>query len=105
MSGETCTGGIILAAGRGKRKGGQQQPEALTVIDHNRDGFIAKEDLKDTYASLGKTNIKDEELECMLKEASGPINFTMFLNLFGEKLSDKFKVACINFRATLVSTV
>uniref|UniRef100_A0A3B3QCS4 Myosin light chain 5 n=1 Tax=Paramormyrops kingsleyae TaxID=1676925 RepID=A0A3B3QCS4_9TELE len=31
-------------------------------------------------------NVKDNELEDMLKEASGPINFTMFLNLFGEKL-------------------
>uniref|UniRef100_A0A8C0D246 Myosin light chain 5 n=1 Tax=Balaenoptera musculus TaxID=9771 RepID=A0A8C0D246_BALMU len=34
-----------------------------------------------------KTNVKDEELDAMLKEASGPINFTMFLNMFGEKLS------------------
>lgn len=35
----------------------------------------------------GKTNIKDEELDAMLKEASGPINFTMFLNMFGAKLT------------------
>ncbi|KAH0628446.1 hypothetical protein JD844_009618 [Phrynosoma platyrhinos] len=81
---------------------------AFTLIDQNRDGFIDKEDLKDTYASLGKysgmhyshfqllyflvvckTNVKDDELESMLKEATGPINFTMFLNLFGEKLSGK----------------
>nr|XP_025954006.1 myosin light chain 5 [Dromaius novaehollandiae] len=60
---------------------------AFTLIDHNRDGFIDKEYLKDTYASLGETNVKDEELESILKEASGSINFTMFLNLFGEKLS------------------
>lgn len=39
---------------------------------------------------LGKANVKDDELESMLKEATGPINFTMFLNLFGEKLSGKF---------------
>nr|XP_034953055.1 myosin light chain 5 [Zootoca vivipara] len=65
----------------------QEFKEAFTLIDQNRDGFIDKEDLKDTYASLGKTNVKDEELESMLKEATGPINFTMFLNLFGEKLS------------------
>ncbi|XP_039694323.1 myosin light chain 5 isoform X4 [Pteropus medius] len=56
-------------------------------MDQNRDGFIDKEDLKDTYASLGKINVKDDELDAMLKEASGPINFTMFLNMFGEKLS------------------
>uniref|UniRef100_A0A3P8UA24 Myosin light chain 5 n=1 Tax=Amphiprion percula TaxID=161767 RepID=A0A3P8UA24_AMPPE len=63
----------------------QEFKEAFTLIDQNRDGFIDQEDLKDTYASLGKLNVKDGELEEMLKEASGPINFTMFLNLFGEK--------------------
>uniref|UniRef100_A0A8C4IIJ2 EF-hand domain-containing protein n=2 Tax=Dicentrarchus labrax TaxID=13489 RepID=A0A8C4IIJ2_DICLA len=64
----------------------QEFKEAFTLIDQNRDGFIDKEDLKDTYASLGKLNVKDNEVEDMLKEATGPINFTMFLNLFGEKL-------------------
>uniref|UniRef100_A0A9L0SBG1 Myosin light chain 5 n=1 Tax=Equus caballus TaxID=9796 RepID=A0A9L0SBG1_HORSE len=56
-------------------------------MDRNQDGFIDKEDLKATYASLGKINVKDKELDTMLKEALGPINFTMFLNMFGEKLS------------------
>uniref|UniRef100_A0A8C0D1G6 Myosin light chain 5 n=1 Tax=Balaenoptera musculus TaxID=9771 RepID=A0A8C0D1G6_BALMU len=67
----------------------QEFKEAFTLMDQNRDGFIDKEDLKDTYASpdMCKTNVKDEELDAMLKEASGPINFTMFLNMFGEKLS------------------
>uniref|UniRef100_A0A8C0LVD3 Myosin light chain 5 n=1 Tax=Canis lupus familiaris TaxID=9615 RepID=A0A8C0LVD3_CANLF len=65
----------------------QEFKEAFTLMDQNRDGFIDKEDLKDTYASLGKTNVKDEELDAMLKEASGPINFTMFLNMFGAKLT------------------
>ncbi|XP_072898697.1 myosin light chain 5-like isoform X1 [Hemitrygon akajei] len=64
----------------------QEFKEAFTLIDQNRDGFIDKEDLKDTYASLGKLNVKDDELESMLQEATGPINFTMFLNLFGAKL-------------------
>ncbi|XP_028015552.1 myosin light chain 5 isoform X2 [Eptesicus fuscus] len=65
----------------------QEFKEAFTLMDQNRDGFIDKEDLKDTYASLGKTNVKDEELDAMLQEASGPINFTTFLNMFGEKLT------------------
>ncbi|XP_037609562.1 myosin light chain 5-like [Sebastes umbrosus] len=64
----------------------QEFKEAFTLIDQNRDGFIDKEDLKDTYASLGKLDVKDKELEEMLREATGPINFTMFLTLFGEKL-------------------
>lgn len=37
--------------------------------------------------ATGKTNVKDDELDAMLKEASGPINFTMFLNMFGAKLT------------------
>ncbi|XP_054613568.1 myosin light chain 5-like isoform X1 [Dunckerocampus dactyliophorus] len=64
----------------------QEFKEAFTLMDQNRDGFIDKEDLKDTYASLGKVNVKDQEVEEMLREASGPINFTMFLTLFGGKL-------------------
>ncbi|KAK1170672.1 myosin regulatory light chain 2, skeletal muscle isoform-like [Acipenser oxyrinchus oxyrinchus] len=60
--------------------------EAFTVIDQNRDGFISKDDLKDTFAVMGCINVKNEELEAMLKESSGPINFTSFLTMFGEKL-------------------
>ncbi|KAK7895320.1 hypothetical protein WMY93_020645 [Mugilogobius chulae] len=53
----------------------QEFKEAFTLIDQNRDGFIDKEDLKDTYASLGH-----------VKGSNWTINFTMFLTLFGEKL-------------------
>ena len=35
----------------------------------------------------GKLNVNDEELEEMLNEGKGPINFTVFLSLFGEKLN------------------
>ncbi|RXN03178.1 myosin regulatory light chain ventricular cardiac muscle isoform [Labeo rohita] len=59
---------------------------AFTIMDQNRDGFIDKNDLRDTYAALGRLNVKQEELEEMLKEAPGPINFTVFLTMFGEKL-------------------
>lgn len=55
------------------------------MIDQNRDGFIDKEDLHDMLASLGK-NPEDGYLEGMMNEAPGPINFTMFLTLFGERL-------------------
>ncbi|XP_069556877.1 myosin light chain 5-like [Brachyistius frenatus] len=64
----------------------QEIKVAFTLIDQNRNGFIDKEDLKDTYVAIGKLNVKDSELEDMLKEAGGLINFAMFLNLFGEKL-------------------
>ncbi|XP_013069529.1 myosin regulatory light chain LC-2, mantle muscle-like isoform X2 [Biomphalaria glabrata] len=64
----------------------QEMKEAFTMIDQNRDGIIDIEDLKDMYSNLGRIP-PDSELNEMLKDAPGPINFTTFLNLFGEKLS------------------
>lgn len=32
-------------------------------------------------------DVEDEDLESMLAEAPGPINFTMFLTIFGERIS------------------
>ncbi|MBN3292886.1 MLRS protein, partial [Polypterus senegalus] len=64
----------------------QEYKEAFTVIDQNRDGIISKDDLRDTFAAMGSLNVKNEELEAMVKEANGPINFTVFLTMFGEKL-------------------
>lgn len=64
----------------------QEFKEAFNMIDQNRDGFIDKEDLHDMLASLGK-NPSDDYLENMVNEAPGPINFTMFLTMFGEKLN------------------
>lgn len=63
----------------------QEFKEAFNMIDQNRDGFIDKEDLQEMLASLGK-NPDDGYLEGMMNEAPGPINFTMFLTLFGERL-------------------
>merc|ERR1712037_9908 len=64
----------------------QEFKEAFTMIDQNRDGFIDTEDLHDMLASLGKDPTQDY-LARMVAEAPGPINFTMFLTMFGEKLS------------------
>ncbi|XP_035280194.1 myosin regulatory light chain 2, skeletal muscle isoform-like [Anguilla anguilla] len=64
----------------------QEMKEAFTVIDQNRDGVITKEDLMDTYAAMGCLNVPKEELDAMIKEAKGPINFTTFLTMFGERL-------------------
>ncbi|XP_009273646.1 PREDICTED: myosin regulatory light chain 10 [Aptenodytes forsteri] len=68
----------------------QEFKEAFTIMDQNRDGFIDKADLRDTFAALGRLNVKNEELEDMVKEAPGPINFTVFLTMFGEKLKGKY---------------
>lgn len=64
----------------------QEFKEAFSMIDQDRDGFITKEDLQDIFASLGKPEC-DQMIDSMLGEASGPINFTMFLTLFGMKMS------------------
>ncbi|KAM3654020.1 LOW QUALITY PROTEIN: myosin regulatory light chain 11-like [Ammospiza maritima maritima] len=60
----------------------QEFKEAFTVIDQNRDGIIDKDDLRETFAAMGGLNVKNEELDAMIK-GSGPINFTVFLTMFG----------------------
>ncbi|KAK7100372.1 myosin regulatory light chain 12B-like [Littorina saxatilis] len=64
----------------------QEFKEAFNMIDQNRDGFIDREDLGDMLASLGK-NPTETYLDEMINAAPGPINFTMFLTMFGEKLN------------------
>ena len=54
----------------------------------DQDGFIDGDDLKDMFLSLGAP-VDDDFVGQMLAEAPGPINFTMFLTLFGQnRLSD-----------------
>ncbi|KRX72491.1 putative myosin regulatory light chain [Trichinella sp. T6] len=64
----------------------QEFKEAFNMIDQNRNGFIDKADLLDMYASLGK-DVGDEFIDEMINEAPGAINFTMFLTMFGEKMT------------------
>ena len=33
---------------------GYNRPQAFTIMDQNRDGFIDKNDLRDTFAAVGK---------------------------------------------------
>lgn len=63
----------------------QEFKEAFTMIDQNRDGFICTEDLREIFQQTGREP-KPSDLEAMIEEAPGPLNFTMFLTLFGEKL-------------------
>merc|ERR1712243_375869 len=64
----------------------QEFKEAFTMMDANRDGFIDKDDLMDTYASPGRT-LDGKTADAMLAESSGPINFQVFLGMFGDKIS------------------
>jgi len=60
--------------------------EAFQLMDGNKDGIVDKSDLKDLYATLGQIP-SDSQIDGMLKEADGPINFATFLNLFGDRLT------------------
>uniref|UniRef100_A0A1I8ECC7 EF-hand domain-containing protein n=2 Tax=Wuchereria bancrofti TaxID=6293 RepID=A0A1I8ECC7_WUCBA len=64
----------------------QEFKEAFGIMDQNKDGIIDKQDLKDLYAMMGQI-ASDAQIDAMIKEAPGPINFTVFLTLFGEKLT------------------
>jgi len=59
--------------------------EAFTMIDNDRDGIIGEDDLAAIYQSIGRES-DPKVIKEMLKESSEKLNFTHFLNLFGEKL-------------------
>jgi Ca2+-binding EF-hand superfamily protein len=62
----------------------QEFKEAFQMIDQDKDGFLSKNDIRATFDSLGRL-CTDAELESMIQEAPGPINFTMFLTIFGDR--------------------
>lgn len=64
----------------------QEFKEAFQLMDSNKDGIIDKNDLRATFDSLGRL-ANDKDLEEMLSEAPGPINFTMFLSIFGDRIT------------------
>lgn len=64
----------------------QEFKEAFNMIDQTKDGLIDKEDLHEILGSLGK-DPTEVYLNDMINAAPGPINFTMFLTMFGEKLN------------------
>lgn len=62
-----------------------QFKEAFSFIDQDKDGIISKHDIRATFDALGRI-CSDKELEEMTGEAPGPINFTMFLTVFGDRV-------------------
>jgi Ca2+-binding EF-hand superfamily protein len=64
----------------------QEFKEAFGIMDQDKDGIISKQDLKDLYASMGQV-VSDSQVDAMIKEAPAAINFTVFLALFGERLT------------------
>ncbi|XP_057340853.1 myosin regulatory light chain 2 isoform X3 [Microplitis mediator] len=60
--------------------------EAFQMMDHDKDGIIGKEDLRQTFDSVGRL-ATDKELDAMMEEVPGPINFTQLLTLFANRMS------------------
>jgi Ca2+-binding EF-hand superfamily protein len=60
--------------------------EAFALMDNDKDGVIGKNDLRSTFDALGKL-CSDKELDEMLSEAQGPLNFTQLLTLFAGRMS------------------
>jgi len=61
--------------------------EAFQLMDHDKDGIISKSDLRATFDAVGKLS-NEKELDEMVNEAPGPINFTQLLGLFGTRMAD-----------------
>jgi Ca2+-binding EF-hand superfamily protein len=60
--------------------------EAFQMMDHDKDGIIGKGDLKATFDGLGKS-VTDSELDALVNDSPGPINFTGLLTLFADRMS------------------
>uniref|UniRef100_A0A1A9VFX7 EF-hand domain-containing protein n=1 Tax=Glossina austeni TaxID=7395 RepID=A0A1A9VFX7_GLOAU len=58
--------------------------EAFLLFDTDGDGLISKEDLKMTFGALG-SQVEDEFLEEMLKEAKDPLDVDAFLELMSQR--------------------
>jgi len=75
--------------------------EAFQLMDVNKDGVIGKDDLRATFDSLGKS-VGDSELNELVNDSPGPINFTGFLTLFADRMSggsDEDDVVIASFKS------
>lgn len=63
----------------------QEFKEAFQMMDLNRDGFLDQSDLAGIWQQTGREP-ESSVLDEMLSESPGQLNFTHFLNLFGEKM-------------------
>jgi Ca2+-binding EF-hand superfamily protein len=60
--------------------------EGFSVMDRDKDGILSKADLKATWETLGRI-VGEAELDQLVGEASGPLNFTQLLTLFANRMS------------------
>lgn len=67
-------------------------------MDHDKDGIIGKADLRYSFDTVGRL-ATEKELDEMLAEASGPMNFTQMVNMFGNRLQGS--ACCITNESTI----
>ncbi|XP_037068433.1 myosin regulatory light chain 2-like [Pollicipes pollicipes] len=60
--------------------------EGFQMMDADKDGILNKSDIRSSFDIIGKI-VSDKELEEMLADAPGPINFTMLLSMFASRQS------------------
>ena len=60
--------------------------KVFNMTDQNREGSINKDNLQAMLTSLGK-NPTDAYLNATMKDVLRPVNFTLLLMMFGEKLN------------------
>jgi Ca2+-binding EF-hand superfamily protein len=64
----------------------QEFKEGFSVMDADKDGILSKNDLRATFDQIGRLS-SDKELDEMLKEAPGALNFTTLLSMFAERMA------------------
>jgi len=60
--------------------------EGFQMMDADKDGILNKSDLRSSFDIIGKI-VSDKDLDEMLGDAPGPINFTMLLSMFASRQS------------------
>merc|ERR1712183_686451 len=60
--------------------------EGFQIMDRDRDGIINKVDLRGVFDEIGRMST-ESELDEMLADAPGPINFTTLLHMFASRSS------------------
>jgi len=63
----------------------QEFKEAFQMMDMDRDGILTGSDIIGIWQQCGR-DPEQKVVDEMIKESPGQINFTHFLNLFGEKM-------------------
>lgn len=76
------------------------------LLDANRDGIIDVDDLSKTFNTLGISKA-EQDLQSMVDEAMGPMNFSIFLNMLAERMGgvdpeDTLQDSCKKFTLILI---